>query len=84
MKNRIDYLIQRAENESICANCKYYIEHYVKTPYSPNTMFTSIDEGHCTYPRLKNRKAWNSCGYWQGKEEKTNMNGEREYGIGKE
>lgn len=67
---RNEYLIQKAGSEHFCANCKYYIEHYIKTTYPSNSMFNPIDEGHCTYPRLKNRKAWNKCEYWLGKENK--------------
>lgn len=68
--NRIEYLIQRAGNNHICANCEHFHEHFVKIPSPYNAggfQFQSIDEGHCSFPRFKVRKAWTSCEHWQEK-----------------
>lgn len=66
--NRIEYLIQRAGNNQICANCEHFHEHFVRVP-SAHTIggyrYQSIDEGHCSQLRFKVRKAWNTCDKWE-------------------
>ncbi|MDP4120565.1 MAG: hypothetical protein Q8876_05875 [Bacillota bacterium] len=37
--------------EYICKNCKHFRQHYIKFGES----YSEISDGHCVYPRLKNR-----------------------------
>lgn len=46
------------EREEVCANCKYFWQHYV---YESRCGFSPCNAGHCTYPRLKNRKTNDTC-----------------------
>ena len=44
----------------LCINCKYFHRHYRKDGWA-------FDSGHCVYPRLKLRRAYDSCNYFQNK-----------------
>lgn len=44
----------------LCINCKYFYRHYREDGWA-------FDSGHCVYPRLKLRKAYDSCNYFQNK-----------------
>ena len=37
--------------DKTCGNCEHFVKHYVFCCRH----FTEIDNGHCTYPMLKNR-----------------------------
>lgn len=43
-----------------CANCKYYLQHYIKVGYT----YTVTDCGHCVYPRIKHRGMNQTCKYF--------------------
>lgn len=38
---------------STCQTCKYYYQHYVKCG---KNRYVSVEAGHCSHPRLKDRK----------------------------
>jgi len=45
----------------MCANCKHYYPHY-------SNIGRSFGCGHCCYPRMKPRKAYDLCKYFEAKE----------------
>lgn len=52
--------------EQKCGNCNFFIRHYIKS----SGRFTEIDNGHCTYPRLKHRDgSQKACEYFIEREE---------------
>lgn len=55
-----------------CVNCQYYHPHYVPSIHPSNGMvyFTCIREGHCDYPRLKNRTENDVCRHFEPKAQK--------------
>lgn len=38
--------------ENVCQNCRHFKQHYIKI----NRRFSAIEDGHCVYPRLKDRR----------------------------
>lgn len=48
------------ENEEVCANCQYYRQHYVMGKSFVDG-FTAVNHGHCTYPRVKDRRPGETC-----------------------
>ncbi len=46
------------EKEEVCANCKHFIQHYIKSCY---TGVSACNAGHCIYPRMKVRKPGDTC-----------------------
>ena len=44
-----------------CENCKYFVQHYVSHEYRGSTRMSKCGSGHCTYPRLKDRRLNDSC-----------------------
>ncbi len=42
----------------MCVNCVHYYEHYSKDGYR-------FSMGHCCYPRLKPRRDYDTCEYFQ-------------------
>lgn len=49
--------------ETVCANCKYFTQHYI---YIGG--FVPCNAGHCTYPRIKDRKPGRpGCEYFKEK-----------------
>lgn len=61
------------ESEQVCANCKHYIQHYMRVERGDSGEFVElrpVNYGHCIYPRVKDRKPGNSCGLFvQGNRE---------------
>ncbi len=57
------------EDERVCANCKYFHQHYVKAELNwtdsdiseDGKRYSPIHTGHCVEPRLKNRKVTDTC-----------------------
>lgn len=54
----------------MCANCKHYHPHFVyDSNISEEFLVTTL--GHCSYPRMKLRKQYDACNYfesvWAGK-----------------
>lgn len=45
----------------MCINCWHFFQHYVKTD---SLHCAPIDWGHCSFPRLKYRKAFDLCRYF--------------------
>ena len=52
------------ENEEMCANCKYFIQHYRRIEAFD---YETVCIGHCTYPRVKFRKPWETCKYFESR-----------------
>ena len=48
-----------------CENCIHYDPHY--TFREADKRYIKIEMGHCSYPNMKNRKASEYCGNWNGK-----------------
>ena len=42
----------------VCANCEHFCRHY-------NYHGILFYEGHCVYPRIKNRKMTDTCDYFE-------------------
>lgn len=58
------------EHEEVCANCKHYIQHWVKSTRLND--LSPCNAGHCLYPRMKARKPGQTCehfefGSWEDK-----------------
>lgn len=59
------YQIVIGANEEICANCKYFHPHYIKS----GEKFMRLRDGHCAYRRLKARDVFQSCDKFELNEE---------------
>lgn len=46
-------------DSQVCVNCTYFYRHYVFN--KSWGIYTPTYGGHCCYPRLKNRKIYDSC-----------------------
>ena len=44
----------------LCANCTHYYPHYLKEGFR-------LGSGHCAYPRMKLRYAYDTCQHFQNK-----------------
>lgn len=54
--------------EAVCANCKHYIQHYMRVFSGKSSEFVElrpVNYGHCIYPRVKDRKPGDSCGLFE-------------------
>lgn len=52
-------LFNITDEETVCANCIHYYQHYVKTsPMGDKEMCMC---GHCVYPRIKHHKPYDTC-----------------------
>ena len=52
----------------LCANCEHYCQHYIKGgPPIFEISMVPLDSGHCTFPRGKARKAYDTCEYFANK-----------------
>jgi len=53
------------DGERLCVNCQHFIQHYTNSPYTKQG-WTAINAGHCTTPRLKDRKPLcAACIHWE-------------------
>lgn len=61
-------------DEKVCANCKHFRCHYVKcntnimfldSEYEGRNKFIKTEHGHCCTPRMKNRKATDTCVHFE-------------------
>lgn len=52
--------------EEKCKNCKYYHQHYVEV----DEKLVECYDGHCHYPRLKNRTPNHTCENFKRKDDK--------------
>ncbi len=46
---------------SMCANCAHYYPHYREDGWP-------LGCGHCSYPRMKQRRAYDLCEHWEAVE----------------
>lgn len=51
------YLHRDTNENNLCAYCRHYCPHYVLL----DCHFLVINTGHCLYPRLKLRAAYDIC-----------------------
>ena len=49
----------------VCMNCKHFYRHYVSDVFEKN--YVPILFGHCSFPRLKNRRVTDTCKHFQPK-----------------
>ena len=54
------YMISIAPHLPVCANCRFFLRHYLVDG-------RPLECGHCTYPRLKDRKTYDYCDNFEGK-----------------
>lgn len=47
------------ETGEVCKNCKHFYQHYVLN--EREKCFEKIAVGHCVYPRMKDRKVFDTC-----------------------
>lgn len=52
---------------ALCVNCRHFHRHYVRD-WTRSGSYIPIDGGHCSYPRVKDRKAYDTCGHFENKE----------------
>ena len=55
------YYWNRTEESALCINCRYFHRHYTEEGYP-------LDCGHCIEPRMKPRKAYDTCDKFDRKE----------------
>lgn len=56
------FCIGLMDGDRCCANCVHYHPHYVRRSFGD---FYKISWGHCSYPRLKNRKVLDVCEHFE-------------------
>lgn len=56
------------KNDRVCKDCKHFTQHYVVNP-ERNWLFDKANVGHCTYPRLKDKEPYDTCKYFEEKEQ---------------
>lgn len=52
------------ETEERCANCEHFHQHYIRGKQFVDGL-TTVNIGHCTYPRIKFREPWDTCKYFK-------------------
>ena len=70
MQNVASLLID--EETQCCANCAHFHQHYIRSAQvsKPHKhCFWPIGQGHCTYPRMKNRRTDDVCEYFERKQD---------------
>ena len=51
-----------------CINCEHFYQHYIKAgPPIFTVSMQPLDCGHCSYPRMKHREAYDTCEYFENK-----------------
>ncbi len=60
--------IQIAPDESVCANCAHFHQHYIPSSENPEYA-VAIQFGHCVYPRVKSRIVTDTCVHFAPKKE---------------
>lgn len=61
--------IHIASGEVCCANCRHFRLHYVRLQDNLPEKYMPTAVGHCVYPRLKDRRAYDRCGDFERKDE---------------
>ena len=54
----------------LCTNCLHFYQHYIYStvPFKNSIYgFSAIHDGHCCYPRVKNRKPTDTCKHFECK-----------------
>lgn len=59
------FVHQMTPETPFCANCKNYYPHYIKESY--NGRYEPIFAGHCVYPRMKARRAYDTCEHFRNR-----------------
>lgn len=54
------YFYELTAETPVCINCKHYYRHYLEDG-------RPLLYGHCRFPRLKPRKAYDTCGHFEQK-----------------
>ena len=51
----------------LCVNCRYFHKHYIRYPWKEkdSAPYVEIDYGHCSYPRIKQKRQWDSCDHFE-------------------
>lgn len=57
-------LIPYPLTERVCANCKHFHQHYVRSSKNSNQAVPT-GMGHCSYPRVKDRNTGDTCHYFE-------------------
>lgn len=55
------------EKTQVCANCTHFVQHFM---YDPKLGYTLMHMGHCVYPRMKERKAYDDCKHFENRHER--------------
>lgn len=72
--NQMKWLSEHVETvrigskESVCANCAWFHQHYVLDS-ATRAYCIPISMGHCGYPRMKDRRAYETCKHFKKKTE---------------
>lgn len=55
-------IINSYESEEVCANCRHFCQHYTEKPSDYGMRgFMPVNAGHCTEPKVKQRKPGDTC-----------------------
>lgn len=54
------YIWNLTEETPFCINCTHFYRHYLQSG-------KALDCGHCVFPRVKDRKAYDTCEHFQNK-----------------
>ena len=60
--------VRIGSDESVCANCAWFHQHYVLDGRNKGYC-VPISMGHCEYPRMKDRRANETCKYFRRMED---------------
>lgn len=63
--NKID-TIKIMSEDVCCGRCEHFVQHYIIDPIHMygREHYTAINYGHCTYPRLKQRRVEQKCAHF--------------------
>lgn len=61
------FVHQMTTETPFCVNCVYYYPHYIRE--SRSGRYTPIYSGHCVHPRMKPRKAYDTCENFKNRRE---------------
>lgn len=65
-RQRMEQMLQAPrETPEICMHCRYFYRHYLKT----GRWYSSANYGHCTKPRLKIKKTYDTCELFEMRKE---------------
>jgi len=56
------------KDKNVCKNCKHFYPHYCMNPVG---RLIEVGVGHCGYPRIKDKEAYDSCKYFERRSEIT-------------